>query len=115
MENKNQGDLKYIMIEDALAAGLKPVNDRLNTGGSSNNDGNSSGSNYSGYQSGPMDIRDNRVTLFTHGLKKDEKAIYHYTARALQRGTFTAPAARAEPMYDPAVYGQSIMQEITVK
>ncbi len=104
-------DLRYVMLEDALAAGLQPVNDRL----TKNNDCYDYCNDYNWYTNGPIDIRDNRVTLFFNQMKKGEKITVQYQARAVQRGTFSAPATRAEPMYNPLVYGLGNPEQITIK
>lgn len=105
----NHEELRYVMVEDALAAGLQPINDRLKKSDSINY------YDYNWHTSGPIDIRDNRVTLFFNQMKKGEKVTVQYQARAIQRGTFSAPATRAEPMYNPLVYGLGNPEQITVK
>jgi len=53
-----------------------------------------------------MDIRDDRLILFTSLGKRSARAFY-YTARAVTRGSFVLPNVQAEAMYDPTILSLS--------
>jgi uncharacterized protein YfaS (alpha-2-macroglobulin family) len=52
-----------------------------------------------------MDIRDDRINLYTHLFGRQE--VFYYMVRAVTPGTFTYPPVVAEAMYDGEYYSAS--------
>jgi len=61
-----------------------------------------------------MDIRDDRLLLFTNLEQKTKKRFY-YSVRAVTEGTFTLPPVSAECMYDPVLKSVSSSGFVVVK
>ena len=123
-------DREFVVLDDALPAGLEAVDLSLRTAalmagpGASrstygsdedSDDMESEGGNYWGYgmwESGwwsPFDhreLRDDRVVYFATQLWKGSYSA-SYVARATTPGVFVRPPAHAEEMYNPAVFGRS--------
>jgi uncharacterized protein YfaS (alpha-2-macroglobulin family) len=59
-----------------------------------------------------MDIRDDRIVLFTSG---SDNIVFYYTARAVSAGDFVLPNVHAEAMYDPSVHAWSGGGKLSVK
>ncbi len=118
---------RFVVVDDALPAGLEAVDLSLRTssivnggGGPPANqrepvdgdDGDAGGVSYGRWEGGwwsPWDfreIRDDRVVWSASWLWKGTWDI-SYIARATTPGTFVRPPARAEEMYDPGVNGRS--------
>ncbi len=97
---------RLVLIEDPLAAGLEPVDTSLATtntaavrrmGGDQQNDW---------WDDFDRQLYDDRVEWhFQHVWSHD--IVLSYLARATTAGTFYAPGAHAERMYQPAVNGRS--------
>ena len=117
----------FVILDDALPAGLEAVDLSLRTVGGVPGPGaadsaavepdESGGPGafrwaYGDWDSGwwtPFDhreIRDDRVVFFATTLWKGSYTAT-YVARATTPGTFVRPPAHAEEMYNPAVYGRS--------
>ena len=90
IESKN--DYEYVIFEDMKAAGCEPVT--LESG-------------YNGNELGAyMELRDNRVTLFTRRLARGRHSV-SYRMRAEIPGRFSALPTRAYAMYAPELAGNS--------
>ncbi len=119
----------FVILDDALPAGLEAVDLSLRTVGGVPGPGSAdsaaqepSGEGggdgwpfrwaYGGWDAGwwtPFDhreIRDDRVVFFATTLWKGSYTAT-YVARATTPGTFVRPPAHAEEMYNPAVFGRS--------
>ncbi|MEJ7813371.1 MAG: alpha-2-macroglobulin family protein, partial [Gemmatimonadaceae bacterium] len=119
-------DRQFVVLDDALPAGLEAVDLTLRTAGAlpgpgaslAEQDAREQGSNedgrwgYGSWDSGwwsPWDhkeIRDDRVVFFATVLWPGTYTAT-YVARATTPGTFIRPPAHAEEMYNPAVNGRS--------
>lgn len=91
--------LENVAIVDLLPAGFEIENPRLST---------SSALSWadSSYSAQYMDIRDDRLMLFSNVSTNDRT--FYYTLRAVTEGSFKVPAIMAEAMYDPdfsSLYG----------
>lgn len=87
-------NLDNVVIADLLPAGLEIENPRLES---------RAGISWikDGFRPDYMDIRDDRMLLFTNlPLQKERK--FHYALRAVTVGEFILPPITAEAMYDPA-------------
>ena len=127
---------RFVVVDDALPAGLEAVDLSLRTstivggGGApsgaqardtdeAGEEGEDNGVGYGRYEGGwwsPWDfreIRDDRVVWSASWLWKGTWDI-SYIARATTPGTFVRPPARAEEMYDPGVNGRSDGGSFTV-
>ncbi len=97
----NVGRVKDVVISDLVPAGLEIENPRLSRDGGypwinqdqARYDGRLAVEN--------LDIRDDRLLLFTSANSK--KLSFYYSLRAVTAGEFTWPQVRAEAMYDPEV------------
>ena len=67
------------------------------------------------YNSYHSEFLKDRVRLFALAGYSFNGEIASYVARVVRSGTVTAPAAKAELMYNPSVYGLSVPQKFTVK
>jgi len=123
-------DREFLVVDDALPAGLEAVDLSLRTSaltagpgaaavrGRSDEDSDDLGSESDGswgygmWESGwwsPFDhreLRDDRVVYFATQLWKGSYTA-SYVARATTPGVFVRPPAHAEEMYNPAVFGRS--------
>ena len=122
-------DREFLVLDDALPAGLEAVDLSLSTSAlmagpganrkqaASDDDSDeleSEGSDwgYGMWESGwwsPFDhreLRDDRVVYFATQLWKGSYSA-SYVARATTPGVFVRPPAHAEEMYNPAVFGRS--------
>ena len=134
---------RFVVVDDALPAGLEAVDLSLRTstivggggaqsgaqarapddagdaGEDTGEEGDDTGIGYGRYEGGwwsPWDfreIRDDRVVWSASWLWKGTWDI-SYIARATTPGTFVRPPARAEEMYDPGVNGRSDGGSFTV-
>jgi uncharacterized protein YfaS (alpha-2-macroglobulin family) len=129
------GERYFVVLDDALPAGLEAVDlslrtvggvpgpgaaDSANTEGAVDEDGAESRWAYGSWDAGwwsPFDhreLRDDRVVFVATRLWKGSYTAT-YLARATTPGTFTRPPAHAEEMYNPAVFGESDGGVFTVR
>jgi uncharacterized protein YfaS (alpha-2-macroglobulin family) len=128
------GDRQFVVLDDALPAGLEAVDLSLRTVGgipgpgaadSAATEDVSQGEGqerwvYGSWDAGwwsPFDhreLRDDRVVFVATRLWKGSYSAT-YLARATTPGTFTRPPAHAEEMYNPAVFGESDGGAFTVR
>jgi uncharacterized protein YfaS (alpha-2-macroglobulin family) len=123
-------DRHFVVVDDALPAGLEPVDLSLRTSGTLGpfatpesdaaacyGDRDRDGPRWQAWLYGSWDngwwspwdhkeIRDDRVVYFARVLWKGTYTA-SYVARATTRGDFVRPPAHAEEMYNPALYGRS--------
>jgi uncharacterized protein YfaS (alpha-2-macroglobulin family) len=123
-------DRQFVVVDDALPAGLEPVDLSLRTSATlgpfstvESEDARDRGDRdrdgprwqpwlYGSWDNGwwsPWDhkeIRDDRVVYFARALWKGTYTA-SYVARATTRGRFVRPPAHAEEMYNPGVHGRS--------
>ncbi len=111
----------FVAIVDPLPAGLESVNTAFATTASDLGDGNSqdSGYYYGGWDTAPPADRTWSDWVFNHRELLDDRVVlyadwmpagvhrYTYVARATTPGTYTHPAATAEQMYAPEVFGRT--------
>ena len=113
---KQQGQMRYLAVEDRLPAAFEAVNPALLSQALPPTvDKEAAGDWW--YSSHNIDNREflkDRVRFFsTYFYGHEMKATY--VARVLRRGKVTAPAAKAELMYRPEVRGLSVPQQFEVK
>ena len=89
-------EMNYVMVEDSLASGFDVINDRLKE---PENEWE-----WYGYYGEPIDIRDERVAMFRDYLSKGNNE-FSYRVRVARDGIYSVPATRAEPMYNPQIFG----------
>jgi hypothetical protein len=90
------GTVRNIVVADLIPAGLEIENPRLMSRGVP---GWARGGEFLPIEY--MDIRDDRLLLFTQANTNVREFIY--TLRAVTRGRFVLPPIKAEAMYDPTV------------
>lgn len=96
-----------ILVEDPLPAGLEPIDPDLVTSARDLALGDADERHLH------RELHDDRVLTFTGAMPAGLHA-YRYLARATTIGTFVAPPARAEAMYDPGVNGRTGASSLTV-
>ena len=106
--SSDQGNLSsYAIIEDHLPAGLIPVNTHLD-----NESTNLDKKDY--YQQGYYYIEYTQdgalIPIYQSGVKT-----YTYLARAVNPGDFVAPPATVSLMYNPAVFGRTTFDRLTIE
>ncbi len=101
-----RGRVSNVVISDLLPAGFEVENQRLKT---------STNLSWLENQIKPdnMDIRDDRVNMYTT-VRAKQDTIY-YSVRAVTAGRFSAPGIRAEAMYDPAIYSEAGGGQVRVR
>lgn len=127
-------DRAFVVVDDALPAGLEAIDLSLRTVGglpglaavdTSAAEGDQTGNepafwdfgNWDGGWWSPFDhreLRDDRVVYAARALWKGSWSA-SYVARATTPGVFVRPPVHAEEMYNPAVYGRSDGGVFTVK
>jgi len=101
-------DSRYIALVDSLPAGFEAVNTRLVS------EAVAAGQNAWDYYLTYQELHDDRVMAFYDWLPQGTYQ-FKYLARALTPGIFTAPPARAEAMYSPALNGRTASARVEVK
>ena len=100
-------DLANVVINDLLPSCFEIENPRLTTSGRLSwvpeND----------FEVSYMDIRDDRILLFTN-LSVQDRNVYHYLIRVVSAGDFTVPSVASECMYDPTVASASSSNRVVV-
>ena len=104
----------YVAVDDALPAGLEPVQTDFATtdAGLTNRTGAGAGRWWGSFNH--TELRDDRVLLFADYLRSGEHT-YTYLARATTAGTFHHPPARAEMMYAPETNGRTASGTLRVE
>jgi hypothetical protein len=106
-------DRNYVVVDDALPAGLEPVNAAFATVDQGVLDAADTGRGQWWGSFNHTEMKDDRVLLFADYLRQGEHT-YTYVARATTRGTFTHPPAEAEMMYQPETRGRTATGTLTV-
>ncbi len=119
----------FVVVEDPVPGGLEPVNRQLATASQTDAPGeealfaqNSFHSRYDDWRS----YGTSRWSFYHKELRHDTARFYSerlgagryylsYTAQAIAPGSFAAPPARAEAMYDPDVFGRTAPAQLDVK
>ena len=113
---KQQGQMRYLAVEDRLPAAFEAVNPALLSQALPPTVNEEQAADW-WYYSHNIDNREflkDRVRFFsTYFYGGEMKATY--VARVLRRGKVTAPAAKAELMYRPEIRGLSVPQQFEVK
>ncbi len=106
----------YMLVEDRLPAAFEAINPALPS--QSLPPGVQARADECWHVPGWVDHTEydrNRVRFFASSWFGGEPLTVSYVARVVRSGQVTAPAARAEFMYRPQVYGLSVPQAFTVK
>ena len=101
----------YIVVDDALPAGLEALNAAFDTSPTAARQ--QSGQERWWGSFNHTEIRDDRVLLFADRLLPGAHT-YAYLARATTPGRFVHPPAQAEAMYSPEVMGRTASGRLTV-
>lgn len=104
-------DRNYVVVDDALPAGLESLNTAFATTNQAATSGTGTDRWWGSFNH--TEMRDDRVLLFADYLTRGEHA-YTYVARATSYGDFIYPAARAEAMYQPEVNGRTRTMKLVV-
>lgn len=105
-------DRGYVVVDDALPAGLEALNAAFETTNQALLEGTGQSRWWGSFNH--TEIRDDRVLLFADYLLRGEHT-YTYVARATTPGTFVHPPARAEAMYQPEVNGRTATGRLVVQ
>lgn len=106
VQNESNQKVSNVAIVDRVPAGFEIENPRLGRG--ENTEWMSEP-----YKADYLDMRDDRIQVFGD-LKANASESVFYSARAVTKGRYTAPAAFVEAMYDPANfdYDQDVAVQI---
>ena len=99
-------DRNYVVVDDALPAGLEALNAAFETTDQEALQNADAGQDRWWGSFNHTELRDTRVLLFADYLRRGEHA-YTYVARATTPGTFVHPPAQAELMYEPSTNGRT--------
>lgn len=97
----NDAPRHYVALTDLLPAGLEALNTRFVTTETQPDRSSSRNRLWSTYR----EIQDERVSSFSNWMGRPQTYTLEYLARATTSGTFVAPAATVEAMYEPALRG----------
>jgi len=98
----------HVALVDYLPGGLEPQNT------SAHHSGTNTGFSYWRRFWSHQNIRDSRVEVFVDHLYPGLYT-YSYVVKAITKGKFIVPPAKAEEMYSPDVYGRSEMMVVHVE
>jgi uncharacterized protein YfaS (alpha-2-macroglobulin family) len=104
----------YVVVDDALPAGLEPVNEAFAISAQGVLEEADTGSGRWWGSFTHTEMQDDRVVLFADQLREGEHT-YSYVARATTVGTFEHPSAEAEMMYRPETRGHTATGTPVVK
>lgn len=114
---KNVNNLRYLALEDRLPATFEAINPELTSQGLPEGIRSETFNSWF-YFPASVNNREflkDRVRVFAGNLWGSSRLEFSYVARVVRSGKVTAPAAKAELMYRPEVYGLSIPQQFEVK
>lgn len=106
-------DRTYVVVDDALPAGLEALNAAFATTDQAVLDHARADANGWGYSFNHTELRDDRVLLFADFLGRGEHT-FTYVARATTPGTFVHPSVQAEMMYQPETNGRTAAGTLVV-
>lgn len=101
----------YVVVDDALPAGLEALNAAFDTAPDAAQDQTGADRWWGSFNH--TEIRDDRVLLFADRLLAGAHT-YTYLARATTPGVFVHPPVQAEAMYSPEVMGRTATGRLTV-
>lgn len=106
----------HVALVDGLPVGLEAVNPTLATSAQLVPHAPRAGASWRwyAYWFEHQNLRDERVEVFCRELPAGVYG-YSYVALATTPGTFTAPPAKAEEMYDPETFGRSASHRVIVE
>lgn len=107
----------YVVVDDALPAGLELVNSAYKTSARTPGARDPDEEGWGGYPSwrfNHRELRDERSLHFADELTPGTYQL-NVLARATVRGTFVVPPTRAEEMYHPEVFGRAASDRVTIK
>jgi len=107
-------DRNYVVVDDALPAGLEVVNAAFATADQDVLQEAEAGQSQWWGSFNHTEMQDDRVLLFADYLRQGEHT-YTYVARATTAGTFGHPSATAEEMYRPETRGQTATGTLVVE
>ena len=107
--NGSSERVSHVALVDRFAAGLEVENPRL--GGATRPEWLSTGTEW---EVEHMNVRDDRVEVFG-SLGPGETVSFAYALRAVTAGSFTAPSAEVEAMYDPRLRALSPSASVEVR
>jgi hypothetical protein len=105
-------DRNYVVVDDALPAGLEALNAAFATTSTQETRDTGQGSWWGSFNH--TEIRDDRVLLFADYLFRGDHD-YTYVARATTPGRYVYPAPTAELMYDPSVMARAASSVLVVE
>jgi uncharacterized protein YfaS (alpha-2-macroglobulin family) len=111
--SSSKGTIRDVVISDLVPAGLEIENPRLVGTGQPSWIRTSGPNRVVIMPIEHLDVRDDRLLLFTTARPNQE--VYFYGLRAVTAGTFVHPPVRAEAMYDPDVRCVTRTAEVTVE
>ncbi|NNE35592.1 MAG: hypothetical protein HKN13_10155, partial [Rhodothermales bacterium] len=109
---RSQADRNYVVVDDALPAGLEALNAAFDT--SNREQTRDSGTSRWWGSFNHSEMRDDRVLLFADYLERGEHT-YRYIARATTSGSFVYPPLQSELMYEPSVTGRTATGRLSVR
>ncbi|MGC4087964.1 MAG: hypothetical protein QM756_08715 [Polyangiaceae bacterium] len=104
---------QQVALVDMLPAGFEAVDSALATSAAEPNPSQDSVVNYEYSPWVHRELHDERVTHFADALSAG-KHVAEYLVRATRKGTFLRPAASAEMMYAPEVFGHGALESVNV-
>jgi hypothetical protein len=105
-------DRNYVVVDDALPAGLEALNPAIDRARGAMLSG--SGRQHWWGSWNHTETHDDRVVLFADFLKRGEHT-FTYVARATTPGTFVHPPVAGELMYEPEVNGRTASGTLIVR
>lgn len=107
----------YVVVDDALPAGLELVNTAFQTSARNALREPSDRWDWGGASSWRFDHRELRDDRSLHFADELDPGTYHLVviARATNAGEFIVPPTKAEEMYHPEVFGRSATDRVTIR
>jgi uncharacterized protein YfaS (alpha-2-macroglobulin family) len=115
---------RYLALVDPLPGGFEAINDKFATSANTVGDPDGDGESEDDDEGGDKDwygwrtwtnieLHDDEVQAFSDWMGSDELTL-RYDVRATIAGSFVAPPARAELMYEPQVNGRTAAGTVTI-
>jgi alpha-2-macroglobulin len=113
----SKADSKWVAVADRMPGGFEPVNTKLGpTAPPKADDGDSydqDGGDWRNWWVSYAELRDDQALWFIDTLSSGSQTLT-YQVRATTAGSFTAPAATIERMYEPHINGRSTELSVTI-
>ena len=105
----------HVAVVDRLPAGFEPVLTRFSNADNLQDQGAARAHWWHDWNTSWQneELRDDRMQIFADTLSQGTST-HEYRVRATTTGTFSAPPALAEAMYDPAVQGRSAVRTVEI-